>query len=68
MEKMELAFPLDQVDGAKQRVRHFLLARMPMSLRRGTQLGFAVSSLSELTLIGFDCSRFSPPRLFRSGE
>jgi len=68
MEMMEFVFPLDQLDEAKRRVSDFLLAQTPMSLRKGSQIGFVVCSLSELTLISFDSRRFSPPRLFRSSE
>lgn len=68
MEMMEFVFPLDQLDEAKRRVSDFLLAQTPMSLRKGAEIGFMVSSSSELTLISFDSRRFSPPRLFRSSE
>jgi hypothetical protein len=38
---------------ARKRISDFLLAQTPISLRKGSQIGFVVSNVGELTLVGF---------------
>jgi len=55
--KKEFFFKLEQLDEVKQRVFDFLLTQTPMNIRRGTFIGFKVSSLTELTLLDFALER-----------
>jgi hypothetical protein len=65
MWRIEFNFALDQLDSAKQRISDFLLAQAPISLRKGSQIGFVVSNIAELTLVDFAYERMT---LFRTIE
>jgi hypothetical protein len=65
MWRIEFNFALDQLDSAKQRISDFLLAQAPISLRRGSQIGFVVSNIAELTLVDFAYERMT---IFRTIE
>lgn len=68
MQRTEFSFPLDQLDSAKQRISDFLLAQTPMSLRRGSQIGFVVSNIAELALVSFPYERMAILQTIKSSN
>lgn len=68
MRRMEFDFPLDQLDSAKQRISDFLLAQTPISLCRGSQIGFVVSNVAQLTLVGFAYDRMTIFRTIQTSD
>jgi hypothetical protein len=68
MWRIEFNFALDQLDSAKQRMSDFLLAQAPISLRKGSQIGFVVSNIAELTLVDFAYERMTVFRMIESGS
>jgi len=59
MRRMEFNFTPDQLDSAKQRISDFLLSQTPISLRKGSQIGFVVSNIAEIALVGFAYERMT---------
>ena len=59
MRRMEFNLTPDQLDSAKQRISDFLLAQTPISLRKGSQIGFVVSNIAEIALVGFAYERMT---------
>lgn len=51
--RVKFDFSMAQLKEARERIAAEMLSLMPMEMRRGTQMGFIVANVSEMTLYGF---------------